>query len=94
MTTDNREQKRAVIDAAIQPATHRSITIRIPIDKADELKRRAKQEGRIFRGYACEKLLLGMEIEKPCATVKEALRERHYQELIERYKVGNYTQKH
>jgi len=65
MTTDNRETQRAAIDAAIQPATHRSITIRVPIEKADELKRRAKEEGRIFRGYACEKLLLGMEIEKP-----------------------------
>ena len=61
---NNREQQRAAIDAAIQPATHRSITIRIPIEKADELKRRAKQEGRIFRGYACEKLLLGMKAEQ------------------------------
>jgi len=64
MTTDNREQQRAAIDAAIQPKTERAVSVVMPIEISDELKIQAKAKGRFFRPYIASLLLLGMKAEQ------------------------------
>ena len=64
MTTDNREQQRAAIDAAIQPKTERVVSVVMPIEISDELKIQAKKKGRFFRPYVAGLLLLGMKAEQ------------------------------
>jgi len=49
-----RAQKRAIIEKAIIEKTHRTVSIKLPIDIISQLKANAREKGKIFSVYMAE----------------------------------------
>lgn len=48
------KKRRALIDATVKEKTHRSVTIKLPIDAISRLKANAREKGKIFSVYMAE----------------------------------------
>ena len=59
-TKEQRAQKRAIIEAHVKERTHRQISVKMPIELADRLKKEAKANNKIFSGHVLETIERGM----------------------------------
>ena len=63
MTTKKQlAQKRAIIEKAIIEKTHRTVSIKLPIETVTRLKASAKKQGRLFSSFVSELAERGVEL--------------------------------
>ena len=54
MTKKQTEKRRELIASSIKEKTHRTVSIKLPIETVTRLKASAKKQGRLFSSYVSE----------------------------------------
>lgn len=60
-TKQQQQKRRAILDAAITPPTHKHMAVKMPIELHAKLKAEAEEKGMKLGRYACDLILKGKE---------------------------------